>query len=497
MRRRTMAEGKIVRLNPDAGFGFIEPEGGGKGVYFRIGWVKNAPPGGLKEGMRVVFESEMGDKGPRAKSARYISESAPAAPQAESAQKQQKGYRFFNPYNFARWLHPPQAMKGDEDTELLSRCPPPPHDRWVGLNGRIVCEVMAMTPSFISDSEWYYASDGDRQEDHRTYRFYRYDFGDGPEPALPASSLRGMVRSVFETVTNSCYAHFDYDKRLSYHLPAAEALKLTPTRVERDEHGRWNLRLLTGTARLVVGSRPRDKLYAARGDLYEALEPAGRKKRGMAEKDRFEPVALNGLNHKEKGFALAENLQFPPVWNVVAVFRTEAEAWQRRKRGQAVLDGYLCINNQNIETKRYERFFFSRWKDDPTTGWKRNTTGPELVPLLDDVRIKYAELINDYQDRHAAAVKKLGEAAGKADRARKRAAFSRFVIGGPHEVQDGDLVYAMLSGTPQAPTVEFIVPVAVPRVGYKRKVSQLLPKHLWKCEEYDELCPACGVFGWV
>lgn len=72
---------------------------------------------------------------------------------------------------------------------------------------------------------------------------------------------------------------------------------------------------------------------------------------------------------------------------------------------------------------------------------------------------------------------------------KKEAAFSRFVIGGPKEVQDGDLVYAMLSGSVQAPQVEFIVPVAVPRVGYNRKVAQLLPKHLHKCDDYDQPSP--------
>jgi len=64
-------------------------------------------------------------------------------------------------------------------------------------------------------------------------------------------------------------------------------------------------------------------------------------------------------------------------------------------------------------------------------------------------------------------------------------------------VRHGDLVYAKLTGTPAAPKVEFIVPVAIPRVGYDRKIAMLLPRHLWKCDSFDELCPACRTFGWV
>jgi CRISPR-associated protein (TIGR03986 family) len=46
--------------------------------------------------------------------------------------------------------------------------------------------------------------------------------------------------------------------------------------------------------------------------------------------------------------------------------------------------------------------------------------------------------------------------------------------------------------------VKFIVPVSVPRVGFERKIGELLyPPELAKCTEYERLCPACRTFGWV
>lgn len=477
--------GTIKVFFGDRGFGFIEQEEGGKDIFFHISdsqKLGHEP----REHERVAYEVTMGPKGPRAVDVR--------PPVAHA-----KGYRFLNPYNFARSPGPPQSLRGDASTDLMGRCPPPPHDRWVGLNGTITCKVEAVTPLFISDSKSEYASDDDAQEDHKTYRFFHFDFGKGPEPALPASSLRGMVRTVFEAATNSCYAHFDYDKRLSYHLPAAEALKLTPARVEKDKQGRWHLRLLPGSARLAVGERPRDKIYAARVERYEALVPGRRRKRGPQRNVRFREVPLNGLKHKDECFALADELQFPPVWNVVRIARTREELVRHQKPGQKILRGYLCLNNQNIESKRFERFFFR------VNG---SSAGPEYVPLPTEVRNKYSELIGDYQDRHKETIARWKRKGKQPDRpwierngqgriVKKEAAFSRFVIGGPHHVQEGDLVYAMLVGTVQAPRVSFIVPVAVPRVGYERRTAHLLPRHLWKCTEYEDLCPACRTFGWV
>ena len=306
-----------------------------------------------------------------------------------------------------------------------------------------------------------------------------------------------MIRSIFETVTNSCYAHFDYGSRLSYHLDARESLKLVPGRVEQDAQGRWQLRLLPGTARLAINDRPRDKLYAARVERYKALFPGRRKKSpGPSRPEEFHPVKLDGLKNGDKCLAVVQELQFPPVWNVVALAQNRSQL--RPGANERIIEGYLSINHQNIEAKRFERFFF---RD------SRNTTGPELVPLPEDVRAKYADLLADYQERHKDTIKKWRDKGYEPDQPRiekengritkKEAAFSRFVISGPKKVQEGDLVYAMLSGSIQAPQVEFIVPVAVPRVGYERKVAQLLPRHLHKCKEYDQLCPACRTFGWV
>ena len=51
-----MATGTVKWFNPGKGFGFIQPEGGGKDVFVHITAVQAAGLNGLDEGQRVTFE---------------------------------------------------------------------------------------------------------------------------------------------------------------------------------------------------------------------------------------------------------------------------------------------------------------------------------------------------------------------------------------------------------------------------------------------------------
>lgn len=51
-----MAIGKVKWFDARKGFGFIEPEAGGKDVFVHISAVERAGLGGLVEGQRVSYE---------------------------------------------------------------------------------------------------------------------------------------------------------------------------------------------------------------------------------------------------------------------------------------------------------------------------------------------------------------------------------------------------------------------------------------------------------
>src|SRR5438128_1269024 len=53
-----MANGTVKWFNSTKGFGFIQPDDGGKDVFVHISAVERAGLGGLNEGQKVAFELE-------------------------------------------------------------------------------------------------------------------------------------------------------------------------------------------------------------------------------------------------------------------------------------------------------------------------------------------------------------------------------------------------------------------------------------------------------
>jgi cold shock protein len=58
-----MANGTVKWFNPTKGFGFIEPEDGGKDAFVHISAVERAGLTGLREGQKVQFELVPGRDG--------------------------------------------------------------------------------------------------------------------------------------------------------------------------------------------------------------------------------------------------------------------------------------------------------------------------------------------------------------------------------------------------------------------------------------------------
>ena len=51
-----MATGTVRRFNAQKGFGFIQPDGGGKDVFVHISAVERAGLNGLNEGQKISYE---------------------------------------------------------------------------------------------------------------------------------------------------------------------------------------------------------------------------------------------------------------------------------------------------------------------------------------------------------------------------------------------------------------------------------------------------------
>ena len=55
-RIQTMASGTVKWFNAQKGFGFIQPDGGGKDVFVHISAVERAGLNGLNEGQKITYE---------------------------------------------------------------------------------------------------------------------------------------------------------------------------------------------------------------------------------------------------------------------------------------------------------------------------------------------------------------------------------------------------------------------------------------------------------
>ena len=67
-----MATGTVKWFNDDKGFGFITPDEGGKDLFVHHSAILSDGFRSLAEGARVQFETEAGDKGPKAVSVTTI-----------------------------------------------------------------------------------------------------------------------------------------------------------------------------------------------------------------------------------------------------------------------------------------------------------------------------------------------------------------------------------------------------------------------------------------
>lgn len=484
-----MAEGSISKFFADRGFGFIKQDNGGKDLFFHIDVVEGLSAQQIVSGVRVAYESESSARGPRASIVRPSVgqvKSPPASSPTQTPVAQRQGrYRFLNPYNFVRSLE----VNDPTAAPILGRATPPPHDRYTGLTGQLKCKLTTITPLFVADTEEVIADP--EHPGHYNYRFFQY----GGKPAIPATSLRGAIRSVYEAATNSCYAIFDADKRLSYRLQPGEALKLVPARAI-EKNGTWHLELLPGDTRLAIGQPPQGAQYAAWVLAYKPMRASGTV-RNVPNSDyaRRSAVSLTGWEHNEPCQAIVEKVKHPrrgfEFWNVVALAKPGASL-PRPTGSQRLIQGYMCVTNQNIDNKHDERVFFYTSKS------------PVQIPLGNEERKRYNELVADYQERHADEVNKRSHP----DRPQGRdPGLSWFTYQRLHEenkLHNGDLVYAMLKQDTRGVYLDFIVPVSVARLGYDQTIGERLDPGMpteeslsHTCQKYDALCPACRVFGWV
>jgi len=398
------------------------------------------------------------------------------------------GSRFRNPYNFV----PTMAREGVKG-ELGDRAPVG-HARYQPehLSGRITVELTTTTPLLIPDAAG--ATTGEK--DHKTFPLRVASDG---RPLLPATSVKGMLRSAYEAVTNSRFGVFHHTERLAYRPAASGGANVVPVRVVEEEDGRLFAHLLPGTSEIGPEGRPKGPMYAAwlprysgeRKDVDQALEYLGDGRLP----EHGDPVwtLLEKVDHKNRWGKV--NFEY---WRVVAIERrTEGAdrpslltlAPDDARSGRKLCGGWVYVSNANIGNKHDEKVFFL----------VSDVASPR-IEITQELRLGWERLIADYQDLHRDAVAKRG--AGEADRYLGRepgqTAFSRHVYDKDQSrLRHGTLCYAEVRRTGAAIEIVGLQPVQISRRLFPLTPADLLDESVRPAANLDQLSPADRVFGWV
>ena len=402
---------------------------------------------------------------------------------------------FRNPYNFV-----PSLVRNLSDPDLGDG-PQVDGDRFHQdrYTGRLDVVMTAKTPLLVPDSEGVEeAANG-----HKTYRVRLRD----ELPWIPSSSIRGMLRSAFEIITNSRYGVFPEEHKtpLAFRMDTKDGLQLIPARIEG---GRFCL--YTGTSAIGSDGSPQagQPAYAAWLGRYDGGQPAGNALRyadgalpAHGERvgcwiERFRHARWNQQ---------ANQHQFDfDYWKVRAIARGDAGAvlpqptpsanrvmeLRRNYHGPVPgtlqwVTGYVCITNANIKGKHDERVFFGN---------------PISKPCGRGHQQQWAALIANYQGQHTKALRRRADAGQGPDEylgsEPGRTAWSRHVYEQADlQLTEGTLCYVRLSQRDQS--VEAVFPVMIARELYPSAPWDLLHESLRPAAKFSQLSPADRVFGWV
>ncbi|MFI9531134.1 TIGR03986 family type III CRISPR-associated RAMP protein [Micromonospora rosaria] len=400
---------------------------------------------------------------------------------------------FVNPYTFV-----PTLPRSDQHgTRLagtdLDDAPPPSHahhadGQW---SGTLSLTLTTVTPLLLPVPAATPSQDGVRTFDVRVDPHGR--------PLIHGASLKGALRSAYETITASRYGiFFEHHERLAYRVNAGAALNLTPARVYLREDGTAAFRLCRGDADWTQSStRGNEVQYAAWVPTYKVspVRRLGDLARGPLTQHHGSPVHARLVLHQyRKG-----KTQFQ-VWRATHLARTAAEITGSLPPDPAAgrnsahtltpvtgvaprfVRGWLSATGYSIGRKHDERLFVE-------TDGVEVPLAAEHVSYWQSVLRAY-DVAQGYNDPNATYSRGTSTARGGVVR-------SMHVPSNPElrTLPPGTLVYVKYDE--QRNEVTEVHPVMIGRLPFDAAPGDLLHESLRPARHRDELSPADRLFGWV
>jgi CRISPR-associated protein (TIGR03986 family) len=389
------------------------------------------------------------------------------------------GY-FHNPYNFIP--SPPRKQLDGPLGDHVSVSQDTLHlDRYSGV---LRVRMTVNTPLLLPDTEKF----TEAPNGHKTFPVRLDREG---KPLVPASSVRGMLRSTYEAITNSRFGCFSntHQSRLAFRMDTKEGLVLVPARIQ---DGR--IQLMCGSSK--IGNRgPDGPQYAAwlpryfgerKSTANAVVYPDG----SLPQHGQQVECWLEQFEHQRARFKYWAVRVIVPIGTPLGVEPEPTKDSGGNHKPLAVAmkrgKGWVCVTNANIKGKHDERVFF-------------NETDLISSAVSDAHRSQWRELIENYQSIHQDELKDRKKAIQRPDeylgQTPGKTAWSRHVYNSTElELVDGTLCYARLN---ERGEVVALFPVMLSRELYADSPWNLLHQSLRPANSIDQLSPADRVFGWV
>ena len=150
----------------------------------------------------------------------------------------ERGFRFLNPYTFFPIEH-----------KIVDRKPRGDSPDYQGYTGYLICSLVVdeYSPLFIPNTTKTF---GSNTKDHKMYEFFSYDnlfketaypASEPERPIIPGSELRGMARSIYEQLTNSCLLIIDEDNYPHKRTPTPKTPYIMKCEAGADGKEVWKL----------------------------------------------------------------------------------------------------------------------------------------------------------------------------------------------------------------------------------------------------------------
>lgn len=378
--------------------------------------------------------------------------------------------RFINPYNFISLSDKPQRQQEAEGQKYTG-----------SVTYRLRTRSSLFIPNTSSNKAFSYTPDkeDDPRNEHGLYDFFSYEILDPDkvydgqyfEPVIPGSEVRGMLRSIYETLTNSCLPVMDGEKRIG-----KRTVEHFKPAVLKWEHGHIYLHDV-----LDKRGRPKgEALYRDRSDFSDKKHLSCQIRDGMkvsfslAKKESgnafakpdVEEISETPGKYPHEGYILKGNQGKKHSPEIVPNKNSKCGSCVMRQRGKCPGNRDSKVEHCFLAEKHCAHVFYI--PPDTDSSFRLNTASRETLRLVLEQYMKedpdsYREYEISYKEFMA----------GRADGL--PVYYSRL----------DDTDYVMLS------------PACITREVYKNTVNTLVDEYR-RCNSRErKLCPACRLFGIV